>query len=335
MPPPGEWFEIQFNFSSSERGIDSYLCYENQSCYFIVRGLNRTEFGLDYIEFNAETGGNVAYFDNFWVSNTDKRPQGPFSFLSFSPSNGGIVGRSNNISFSIDDFSENCTIWENFSGVWRPNKSISPAFDSVNYSFSLEEVELGSYNWGIACFNGLGFEFSDNRTFVLVDDIDQDLVLDPFDNCPTVSNPNQSDIDADLSGDSCDNCLNVSNALQTDIDIDGLGNLCDNCPGIFNPNQTDTNNDDIGDSCTGTPMDNGLITLSSGWNLVGFPFTTKNLPDVMVSLSGCFDHLATFNSGNWYMHNPLLNDSINTLKNLTFGLGYWIRINCSSATWNR
>jgi hypothetical protein len=81
------------------------------------------------------------------------------------------------------------------------------------------------------------------------DDLDQDMVCDEFDNCPTIYNPNQEDADGDALGDSCDTC--------TDTDGDGYGNpgfpanTCDedNCPAVYNPDQDDSDGDEIGDAC--------------------------------------------------------------------------------------
>jgi hypothetical protein len=58
-------------------------------------------------------------------------------------------------------------------------------------------------------------------------DTDGDLLDDPDDNCPEVSNAAQTDGDADGAGDACDNCAGLSNPDQTDLDFDGQGDLCD------------------------------------------------------------------------------------------------------------
>jgi len=114
-------------------------------------------------------------------------------------------------------------------------------------------------------------------------DSDEDGVADQYDNCPEISNPDQSDIDGDGMGDvcdddmdndgcnnlidkhpevfsidngegdglanDCDNCPGVSNIAQEDSDFDGLGDKCDNCKFIINPVQEDFNNDGEGDFC--------------------------------------------------------------------------------------
>lgn len=50
------------------------------------------------------------------------------------------------------------------------------------------------------------------------------------DNCPLVSNPDQTDSDPDGSdkkGDACDNCPTIPNLDQEDTDGDGRGDACD------------------------------------------------------------------------------------------------------------
>jgi YVTN family beta-propeller protein len=75
---------------------------------------------------------------------------------------------------------------------------------------------------------------------VIASDTDDDGITDQEDNCPAVSNPDQTDFDGDGIGDECD----------PDNDNDGVDNLLDNCPIDANPSQTDTNSDGRGDVCT-------------------------------------------------------------------------------------
>jgi hypothetical protein len=102
-------------------------------------------------------------------------------------------------------------------------------------------------------------------------DADGDGILDPFDNCPLVSNRDQSDQDGDGLGDACDNCPTLANPDQRDTDGDGKGDACDddrdgdgilnaqdNCPGIYNPNQLDTDGDGLGDACDPDDDNDGI-----------------------------------------------------------------------------
>jgi hypothetical protein len=75
-------------------------------------------------------------------------------------------------------------------------------------------------------------------------DADADGVANAIDNCPSVSNPDQSNFDgADDGGDACDD----------DDDNDGWFDVDDNCPKIFNPNQENTNGGSRGDACFSLP----------------------------------------------------------------------------------
>ncbi|MBP8029652.1 MAG: thrombospondin type 3 repeat-containing protein, partial [Pseudomonadales bacterium] len=118
-------------------------------------------------------------------------------------------------------------------------------------------------------------------------DTDNDGIDNLTDNCPSVSNANQSNADGDAQGDACDttpngdtdndgvddladNCVSVSNANQLDTDTDGMGDACDstvngdtdndgidnlsdNCPSVSNANQSNADGDAQGDACDTTP----------------------------------------------------------------------------------
>lgn len=106
-------------------------------------------------------------------------------------------------------------------------------------------------------------------------DRDEDKVDDDFDNCTTVSNPDQIDIDKDGYGDACDNCVREINYDQADNDDDGYGDVCDddddndgikdisdNCPFTSNRDQADKDNDGLGDVCDSIDDSKVNLTLS-------------------------------------------------------------------------
>ena len=80
-------------------------------------------------------------------------------------------------------------------------------------------------------------------------DSDNDGIPDDQDNCPTVTNSDQSNVDGDLLGDACD----------PDIDGDGILNGNDNCPYDANPAQADVDGDGAGDVCDDDIDGDGVI----------------------------------------------------------------------------
>ncbi len=98
---------------------------------------------------------------------------------------------------------------------------------------------------------------------------DDDSQCDTEDNCPQITNENQTDGDDDGIGDVCDpctdadrdlfcespgdpnndNCWGIYNPDQSDGDGDDDGDVCDNCPSISNADQADADSDGLGDAC--------------------------------------------------------------------------------------
>ena len=83
----------------------------------------------------------------------------------------------------------------------------------------------------------------------LCDDEDGDTLLDINDNCPFDANTDQADSDSDTVGDVCDNCVSTSNTDQADVDEDDKGEACDNCVNVANDGQEDADGDALGDAC--------------------------------------------------------------------------------------
>jgi hypothetical protein len=72
-----------------------------------------------------------------------------------------------------------------------------------------------------------GFYMSNGPALLYKPDTDDDGVIDPSDNCPTVANPDQANGDSDAFGDACDNCPTIGNPLQINADGDAFGAACD------------------------------------------------------------------------------------------------------------
>ena len=79
-----------------------------------------------------------------------------------------------------------------------------------------------------------------NEIFAPADiDIDNDTILNAFDNCISIANVDQLDTDNDGLGNVCDD----------DDDGDGVLDEVDNCTLFANPDQEDGDNDGLGDAC--------------------------------------------------------------------------------------
>jgi len=111
----------------------------------------------------------------------------------------------------------------------------------------------------------------DGDTLAYTDDADGDGRADDRDNCPFVSNRDQTDSDGDGVGNACDNCASLANPDQLNADGDGLGNACDpdqdndgivnekdNCVRIPNPDQSDLDEDGLGDVCDDDDDNDGV-----------------------------------------------------------------------------
>jgi hypothetical protein len=130
-------------------------------------------------------------------------------------------------------------------------------------------------------------------TYQYADDYDNDGREDDVDNCPFVSNSDQSNGDGDSHGDACDNCPNVANEQQTDSDGDTTGDACDsdddndgldddddNCPTVPNPQQADSDNDGQGDACDKDDDNDGVADIDDNCPRVHNPDQASSAPNV-------------------------------------------------------
>ena len=98
------------------------------------------------------------------------------------------------------------------------------------------------------------------------------MVGDACDNCPELSNPDQTDTDGNGIGDVCE-CR--------DIDGDGVCWVDDNCPNDYNQNQIDCDYDGVGDICdadTIDPDNDGVDVICDNCTAIANPGQEDNLP---------------------------------------------------------
>ncbi|MCP3138991.1 cell-cell cohesion MYXO-CTERM protein MtsC [Pyxidicoccus xibeiensis] len=123
------------------------------------------------------------------------------------------------------------------------------------------QEEGGGCGCGCGCSVWVNYT-DDGDTLAYTDDADGDGRADDRDNCPFVSNRDQTDDDGDAVGNACDNCSALSNFQQLDADGDGSGDDCDgdidgdkkdnavdNCAKVPNADQGNLDNDRDGDAC--------------------------------------------------------------------------------------
>jgi hypothetical protein len=113
-------------------------------------------------------------------------------------------------------------------------------------------------------------------------DIDDDSILDIYDNCVFDANGDQSDIDQDSIGDACDNCEYVYNPDQADDDEDGIGNVCEYICG-------DSNGDEI-------------VNVSDAVFIINYVFVGGDVPDPIESGDCNCDYTCNVSDAVWIIN---------------------------------
>jgi hypothetical protein len=200
----------------------------------------------------------------------EQTPGGPdqnaFGYVGNGPFGAGCVPGS----WQIQDMTDNVARWDlsQFGGTPANTWEEMEAFLTAKYGANGYQILSGALvddsGWaaggsGVAYYDLLtiGDCTLDGSEDTFRDD-DNDNVPDDEDNCPGVSNPDQTDTDNDGQGNACD----------TDDDGDNVPDANDNCPLVPNTNQTDTDNDGLGNACDpdddndGTPDANDCAPLN-------------------------------------------------------------------------
>ncbi|MBU0628021.1 MAG: S8 family serine peptidase [Nanoarchaeota archaeon] len=73
----------------------------------------------------------------------------------------------------------------------------------------------------------------------------------------------------------------------------------------------------------GKEFNNLTINLNQGWNLIGYPSLNKT--NISEFFEGANITAAFAYNGTWLSYNPSRNDSLNTLKQMKPGYGYWVK----------
>jgi len=121
-------------------------------------------------------------------------------------------------------------------------------------------VVVASPNYDSTGLNNNGAVFIYDLSSHATDD-DGDGLWNSADNCPSVSNLDQSDIDGDGAGDLCDDDIDGDGhdngvdafpndaSEYSDADGDAVGDNSDNCITVANLDQADSDGDLLGDAC--------------------------------------------------------------------------------------
>ncbi|MDD5133514.1 MAG: hypothetical protein PHD81_04770 [Candidatus Nanoarchaeia archaeon] len=137
------------------------------------------------------------------------------------------------------------------SSTWFVTYKISKHIYDGKWNNSKEEIfeATGDLEYGIFYDDSknnqwIQFEF---KNITDTGDVDNDSVINEYDNCLDVYNPEQNNSDTDYFGDECDNCDFVNNEDQMDTDFDGVGDDCE--PTCIDEMQ---NGDETGIDCGGS-----------------------------------------------------------------------------------
>jgi hypothetical protein len=138
--------------------------------------------------------------------------------------------------------------WQNTNNAWTKHALPGPAAASVDATDVDGDGDIDILGTGSGGFAGNGH----------VNWYENQSTLASSDNCPLVSNADQSDIDEDGVGDLCDAFPSDPDESR-DEDADGIGDNADNCLVVPNTNQANFDGDALGDACDDDDDNDGVL----------------------------------------------------------------------------
>ncbi|MFH2028120.1 MAG: right-handed parallel beta-helix repeat-containing protein, partial [Nanoarchaeota archaeon] len=83
----------------------------------------------------------------------------------------------------------------------------------------------------------------------------------------------------------------------------------------------------------GNEIKNLTFNLTKGWNLISYPTTeTKNISQLFENVTDEFTRILSYSDNNWLSYIPSRPESLNMLKQMQPGYGYWIYVK-NDTTW--
>lgn len=254
---------LQWVYDKDTFAIDGQDTGWLDNVVFLDRKLDITPFDADDYELDSET---VTY--------------------SFTVQSDGASTAPASVAYTVAGFGANPADAADFGGAlpagtinFGAHEMIKVVEVDVSGDVLLEPDETFTLTLGNPVGAILGETISVQSLIRNDDDDDGDGIQDTLDNCPLISNADQTDTDDDTKGNACDDDDDDDLALDTD----------DNCPLDVNPDQLDTDGDDTGDACDPDIDNDGVLNgadISSMNPLLCEDIDSDNCDDCAIGVDG-------------------------------------------------